>query len=83
MGRLLILLLLGVVVAWWLLGRAARIRGGDPTRTDEPGKSDTARPSQDMVQCAHCGVHLPRPEALSEGGELYCSESHRLLGRRP
>ena len=83
MGRLLILLLLGVVVAWWLLGRAARIRGGDPTRADETGKPDTARSSQDMVQCAHCGVHLPRPEALSEGGELYCSESHRLLGRRP
>lgn len=83
MGRLLILLLLGVVIAWWLLGRAARIRGGEAPRGDKPGKPDTVLPSQDMVRCAHCGIHLPRSEAVSDGADLYCSDSHRLLGRQP
>ena len=89
MGRLLILLLLGVVIAWWLLGRAARIRGGESPRGDKAsspgkaGKPDTVLPAQDMVRCAHCGIHLPRSEALSDGADLYCSDSHRLLGRQP
>ena len=83
MGRLLILLLLGVVVAWWLLGRAARIRGGEAPRAGKPGNPDGAPPAQDMVQCAHCGVHLPRSEALTQGSELFCSESHQRLGRQP
>lgn len=83
MGRLLILLLLGVVVAWWLLGRAARIRGGDTPRTGKTGSPGDAPAAQDMVQCAHCGVHLPRSEALTQGSEPFCSESHRRLGRQP
>lgn len=84
MGRLLILAALIGVVAWWLLGRVARVRRDDVARPDSATKSDRSTPAavQDMVPCAHCGVHLPRTEAVAEGIDLYCSEAHRRLGRR-
>ena len=30
----------------------------------------------DSVQCAHCGLHLPRAEALQQGEHFYCSQAH-------
>jgi hypothetical protein len=30
-----------------------------------------------MVQCAYCGVHLPKSEGLQEGGQYFCNEAHR------
>jgi len=32
-----------------------------------------------MVPCAHCGVNLPRSEALEAAGRFFCSEEHRRL----
>jgi uncharacterized protein len=68
------LLLMGLAVAlllWLLFGRggrrAPRFRGG----------SRSASPAESMVTCAHCGVHLPRSEALAARGLHYCSASHR------
>lgn len=36
-----------------------------------------------MVQCAHCGVHLPAHEALRSQGTTWCSAEHARLGPRP
>ncbi|WP_277402936.1 PP0621 family protein, partial [Achromobacter xylosoxidans] len=33
-----------------------------------------------MVRCAHCGIHLPRSEALLQGGRTWCSQEHARLG---
>ncbi len=76
MARFLILVAIIVGVAWWVLGRAARAsaRGNMPAGGRKPG------PVQDVVSCAHCGVHLPRGDALADGERLYCSEDHRRLG---
>lgn len=73
MGRLLILLLL-VIAAVWLVRRALR---GAP----RPGVSEggSAAP-EDLVRCAHCGVHLPRAEARAADGSLYCGDPHARLG---
>jgi uncharacterized protein len=30
----------------------------------------------DSVQCAHCGLHLPREEALQRGKHFYCCQAH-------
>ncbi|GKT24007.1 PP0621 family protein [Acidovorax sp. SUPP3334] len=35
---------------------------------------------QAMVSCARCGVHIPRSEALSDGGPSYCSPEHQRQG---
>ncbi|MES9969516.1 MAG: PP0621 family protein [Candidatus Thiodiazotropha sp.] len=32
--------------------------------------------SVDSVQCAYCGLHLPRDEAVNEDGKYYCSKTH-------
>lgn len=36
---------------------------------------------QHMVRCAHCGLHLPEPEAIRTADGYYCSDSHRLADR--
>lgn len=38
--------------------------------------------SGDMVRCAHCGLHLPKEEALREGDAYFCSQEHLLEDRR-
>ncbi len=71
----------GLVVAlllWWVFGRAPRKAN---TRASAPrdGRAEA------MVACAHCGVHLPRSDALTARGLHYCSAAHRdaAEGRPP
>ena len=33
--------------------------------------------SGSMVQCARCGMYVPRDEALTGNGRFYCSPAHR------
>lgn len=78
MGRLLILVLLGLVLVWWLFSRIGKLR------SKQRGAADTAATgAQNMVACAHCGVHLPLNEAVKDGELHFCGEPHRLLGPRP
>ncbi len=37
-------------------------------------KSESA--SESMVQCAHCGVHLPTSDSFLVDGKYYCCEAH-------
>jgi uncharacterized protein len=80
--KYLLVLLVVVVGAWLLLRRRER---PPPPIPRAPPKSAEApkRPAQDMLACAHCGVHLPQPEAqFDAGGRPFCSEAHRLIGPR-
>ena len=74
MKYLLVLLVVGIGL-WSLLSRLRRPgpRGGDT------GSQPAAAPAV-MVECAHCGLHLPAADALPEGSRLYCSDAHRRLG---
>ena len=31
----------------------------------------------DMVKCDHCGLHIPRNEAVTAGDKYFCSDEHR------
>jgi uncharacterized protein len=75
--KYLIVLLVVVVAGWLLVGRATR-RG--KVRDDPAGRP--ALEAEDMVACAHCGVHLPRGDALFAGKDVYCSDAHRDAGPR-
>jgi len=76
MGRLILILLVVVLVAW-LLRRAL---GG---RKRGAGEADGGAASGvPLVRCSHCGVNLPKSEARSAGGRYYCSEEHWRLGPR-
>ena len=72
MGKL-IFLVLGIVLAWWIL---KRYRKSMPREKPPP-----AGAAEDMVRCAHCGVHLPRSESHAGGGNVFCSEEHLRLYR--
>lgn len=49
-----------------------------PSATSKTEEVDT----QEMVQCAQCGVYLPREEALAQGNRWYCGPPHRQAGPR-
>lgn len=75
--KYLVVIVVVVVVLWLMLGR----RRDD--RTAPPKAKAKASPRlEGMVQCAHCGVHLPRSEALSADRHSYCSAAHRDAGPR-
>ncbi len=74
MSRLLVLILL-VVAAIWLVKRSLLAKHGTTPR-------QSAGTPEELVACAHCGVHLPRAEARAAAGGLYCSEEHARLGKR-
>ncbi|HVL34869.1 MAG TPA: PP0621 family protein [Burkholderiales bacterium] len=80
MGRLVVLVVL-IVLAVWLLRRALRRAAGDGPSRDAPSRA-RGESLGELVACAHCGVHLPRAEARSRGGAVYCSEEHARLGER-
>jgi uncharacterized protein len=80
MMKLLVLLLVVGVLGWLLWGRSRR--PGAERRTPKP-PPDKAPAAQAMVACAHCGVHLPQADALTDAaGRPFCSEAHRVAGPR-
>ncbi|MBK9445012.1 MAG: hypothetical protein IPO00_02265 [Betaproteobacteria bacterium] len=70
MGKLLLMIFLGVAI-WWLW------------RKLQATKADAAlpkaeRPPELMARCAHCGVNQPRSECVEGAGQaVYCSDAHR------
>lgn len=75
------LLVIGVVLLLIGLVRARRRVDSKPAR---PAAAPSKPAPEEMVICLHCGVHLPRREALVDGASgLYCSEAHRLAGPAP
>ena len=67
------LVLLGVLALAYALWRQQR-RSPPPTHRASP--PPPAAP-QDMVACAHCGVHLPRNEAITLDTRHYCCAEHQ------
>jgi len=75
------LLLLVVVVLVAVLLFKGRSRVPAPPPAPRPPAPPTG--PQAMLACAHCGVHLPQPDALMDAaGRPYCTEAHRLAGPR-
>jgi len=72
MKYLLVLIVIVIAVGVW--------RGQRRTEAN-PANARLAAP-QDMVECAHCGLHLPRSEAIEAAGRSYCSAEHRALAQR-
>jgi uncharacterized protein len=81
--RLVLLLALVLGLLWWF-GKGRRRVSDRPLDVASPPAPPVVDPGADlptMVRCAHCGVHLPRAEALGDAhGQLFCGEAHRQLG---
>ena len=69
MSRLLLLSAIAVVV--YLLIKSYRKND----RNNESRQDETV--AEDMVRCAHCGVHLPKGESIQADGHFFCGVDHR------
>ncbi|MDD2546485.1 MAG: PP0621 family protein [Burkholderiaceae bacterium] len=71
------LVLMAVLAIAWGVWRKQR-------RPSPPGQPPAAAPTtaspQDMVACAHCGLHIPRTEALGTDQKPYCCADHQRRG---
>lgn len=70
MKYLVLLIVLAVVVGVW------RSRRPPASGAEKAAPRAPALP-QDVVACDHCGVHVPRAEALMLGQHAYCCAEHR------
>lgn len=79
--KYLLLLLLVAVAVWWLR-RSQRVPG--PKKPEAPSRSPPPpTAATPMLACAHCGVHLPQAEAVTDAeGRPFCGAAHRLAGPR-
>ena len=66
MGKILLL----AIAIWLLIVVLKRYRGS----MEAPPKS--AADPEDMVQCANCGVHLPKSDSIFKNNQYYCCAAH-------
>ena len=71
MAKLLLLLVVGGLI-YWIIKSSGRSHGRE-------GMPPQAKQPEDMVRCVHCGVNLPRSEAVLSRGEFFCGNEHRQL----
>ena len=82
MKYLLVLIVIVIAVGVWRGQRRTEARERRQAAAPRnPANAPLAAP-QDMVECAHCGLHLPRSEAIEAAGSSYCSAEHRALAQR-
>ncbi|OGT01148.1 MAG: hypothetical protein A3K04_07225 [Gallionellales bacterium RBG_16_56_9] len=72
--KFLLWLAVGVVLAIWLMRDKKTPVAGSP----QPGSTGRSE-AESMLQCAHCGIHIPASEAVRDpAGAVFCSDAHRL-----
>lgn len=87
MGKILFwaLLIIGVLLVARILARHnenSRVAANDPNRAGTRRAAPAVEQPEAMVRCAHCGIHMPRSEAVLVSGQTWCSEDHARLGVR-
>jgi uncharacterized protein len=75
MGFRFLLLATAVAVIVAVVRAMLRARRAQPPQ-QRPGQAE------DMVRCDHCGVHVPRSEAIESAEGRFCSRRHLELSRR-
>ncbi len=77
-----LLVLFVVAIGIWMVSTRSR----KPKDHDRPRSGPPTPPSsvpQAMLRCAHCGLHLPAADVVTDGSLAYCSDAHRRLGSGP
>lgn len=86
MGKLLfwIVLIILVLFVARIAGRMAAARQAGTQaghgKKRAGGQPPPPKPLESMERCAHCGIHLPRSEAVLLNGQTWCSAEHARLG---
>ncbi len=73
--------LIAVALAVWIIILIAKQLFARPARRVQPAARNASLP-KDMVRCAHCGLHIPEVEAVTQQDRHYCSQHHLSLGPR-
>lgn len=66
------IILLGIAF-WLLISILKAYRKSLDNVSNTPAQPKEAEP---MVQCAHCGVHLPESESLLVDQQYFCCQAH-------
>jgi uncharacterized protein len=73
--KYLIVFVVVLVGVWlWRNSRRTELRDRKPAR---PPNVSGPKQATEVVACAVCAVHLPRPDAVPGKHGLYCSDAHR------
>lgn len=59
----------------WIKGKKQTKLNRDETAKIKAERSKVVEPEV-IIQCAHCSVHLPKSEAITQEGRFYCSQEH-------
>ena len=79
LGKLVFFLIIAVLVYWLIKARSSEETENTNEKTDESTESNASpKALEEMVRCAHCGVHLPRSESVTSQGDFFCCNEHRL-----
>lgn len=65
-----------VIVGLMLIKKSQQQRGVPPPKP----QARTPQVPEQMLPCAHCGVHVPSSRCVWRDGKPYCSEDHARLG---
>ena len=77
MKYLLVLLVVVIAVGIW---RNKRRVSAAERQSVAPESNPAPRQLQNMVACAHCGLHLPQSDSVSgQSGVFFCCTEHREL----
>jgi len=74
-AKFLLVIAVFIVVYLFLRSYRRRVQAAPPPAA-------AAKHGEDMVRCRVCGVHLPKSEAVTSRGEIYCSKEHLQLADR-
>ena len=69
----------------WLFRRAWGARRRIDAAREEsrlPPEESAPPAAEEIVACAHCGMHLPKSEAVSGASEWFCGPAHRLAHQK-
>lgn len=70
-----------IILAAMTVSRMINARNAASRRSAaQPGKPSPSNGVESMVSCAHCGIYMPRSEALLIGKRTWCCEDHARLG---
>lgn len=64
----------GLLIFAWFKLRSGRSSAAMPP-AKKPKDQALSKP-QNMVECTHCGVHLPQEDAVVTQGRFYCCVEH-------
>lgn len=82
MAKLLLLVAVFTVVYLVLSKYKRKIGKSAPPPGQDGSRHGGSKHGEDMVRCRVCGIHLPKSEAITSRGEIFCTREHLQIADR-